>query len=231
MRGISVLFSLQASSKPDNQKGRTILNPVKRSYAAFWAGCFLIFAPVAAQMGQPVAAKVENAVASLDITDEIQGQKTFQVSRMIVKAKAEQVYRLLTDYENAPNVFPHLLKCHVIEDHGSVKVVQHRIHPSGPFGTYEYILQLKETPSKSLEWHRISGDFKEVDGFWKLEPIEGGRSTMVTYSSHINGGFFIPQAMIKRQVHQDMPEVMTALKTQAETGTQIAGRPVANRHN
>jgi Polyketide cyclase / dehydrase and lipid transport len=80
-----------------------------------------------------------------------------------------------------------------------------------------------------MEWHRISGDFKEVDGFWKLEPTELGRCTMVTYASHVNGGFFMPQLLIKRQLRNDMPTALTALKNKAEGPTQIASRHQIDR--
>jgi ribosome-associated toxin RatA of RatAB toxin-antitoxin module len=171
----------------------------------------------------PAAAKTSEAET---ITEETIGGKSFSVSREVVHAKPEQVWQVLTDYSNAPRVFPMLKKCQVLEDHGCVKVVKHRITPSGPVGTYEYTLQIKEVPCKIMEWHRISGDFKEVDGLWKLEPIDGGHSTLVTYSSHVNGGLFFPQMMIKRQFRIDTPQVMASLRKQAERETtQIAGRP------
>ncbi|HEY9713744.1 MAG TPA: SRPBCC family protein, partial [Chroococcales cyanobacterium] len=75
-----------------------------------------------------------------------------------------------------------------------------------------------------------SGDFKEVDGVWKLEPLDGGHSTLVTYSAHVNGGLFVPQALVRRQFHVDMPNIMASLKQQSEhAGVQIAGRPTSGR--
>lgn len=70
----------------------------------------------------------------------------------------------------------------------------------------------------------MSGAFKEVDGYWKLEPIEGGHSTLVTYSAYVNGGFFMPQPLVKRQCKIDMPQIMSTLRSEAET-PQIANRP------
>ena len=105
-------------------------------------------------------------------------------------------------------------------------MLKHQVAPSGLPGTYEYIVEVKENAPKSLEWHRVSGAFKEVDGFWKLEPLDGGRSTEVTYSAYVNGGLFIPPPLIRRQFRIDMPTIMASLKSQSEGSTQIAGRPV-----
>ena len=175
--------------------------------------------PVIPNMVQPAIASPEE-VAS--VTDEEISGKTFCVSRELIHARPEQVWQVLSDYSNAPRVFPMMKKCQVLEDHGQRKLVRHSVTPSGPFGTFEYIVEIKEQAPTSMEWHRKSGDFREVDGFWKLEPKDGGRNTLVTYSSHVVGGFFTPPMVVRRQVHVDMPQVMACLKHQAESNSEIA---------
>lgn len=158
------------------------------------------------------------------IADETINGKTYYVSRALVKAKPEQVWQILTDYNHAVDVFPLLKKCELIENHGSSKIAKHEIAPSGIPDTFEYILEVHETAPRMVEWKRISGDFKEVEGFWKLEPANNGKYTMVTYSSHVTGGFLMPQMIIKRQSHIDMPNTLLSLKKHAESTTQIASR-------
>lgn len=158
------------------------------------------------------------------VMEEVHNGKTFCVSHALIKAKPDEVWTILTDYNNAHRTFPMMKKCQVLEDHGNTKIMKHIVAPSGLIGTYEYVIELKETDKKALEWKRISGSFKEVDGFWRLEPVEGGRHTMVTYASYVNGGMFIPQGLIKRQFRTDMPQVMSLLTKSAEGGTQIASR-------
>ncbi len=104
------------------------------------------------------------------------------------------------------------------------KIARHEIAPSGIPDTFEYILEVHETAPKLMEWRRLSGDFKEVDGSWKLEPANGGSYTLVTYASHVTGGFLMPQMIIRRQSHIDMPNTLAALKKHAESSTQIASR-------
>lgn len=158
----------------------------------------------------------------VDITEEKIGDKHYQVSKILVHVKPETIWRILTDYENAPSVFPCLKKCKLVKDKGATKLVEHEIKPSGVPSTFNYIIEVKEIANRLYEWHRISGDFREVDGFWKLEPAHDGNSTMVTYASYVNGGIFLPQPLIKRQVRMDIPAVMSALKSHAETSRTIA---------
>lgn len=144
---------------------------------------------------------------------------------MTVHAPPQQIWHVLTDYDNAHKVFPQVKKCQVLKDEGSTKVVKHTVAPSGPVGTFTYVLKITEKAPHSLEWNRMSGAFKQVRGFWKLEPLDNGRTTLVTYASFVDGGLFLPQPLIRRQARIDMPTVMASLKDQVHTRVQIAGKP------
>lgn len=178
------------------------------------------------------ASHSQSVHAKPEITEEKIGNRVFQTSKVLVHAKADHVFKILTDYDNAPLIFPCLKKCKVLKEKGNVKTVQHQIKPSGFPGTFEYVLDIKEIANRTQEWRRVSGDFSEVEGFWKLDPTEDGNSTHVTYASYVNGGFFLPQALIKRQTRMDVPAVMTALKSHAETSHQhIATAGAASHKN
>lgn len=157
---------------------------------------------------------------SAEVVEEKIGDKVYQTSKVKVHAKPEHVWRILTDYDNAQFVFPCVKKCKLVKEKGASKIVEHQIKPSGFPGTFSYVLEIKETPHHMQEWHRLSGDFRDVDGFWRLDPADEGNSTVVTYASYVNGGLFLPQPLIKRQVRMDVPAVMTALKNHAETSHQ-----------
>lgn len=162
-----------------------------------------------------------------DLCEEPIGKKVFEVCRIQVKARPDKVWSILTDYRNSPNIFATMKKCEVVQDRGDVKVMRHVIHPSGYPGTFDYVVEVSGTAPRTLEWHRISGAFKEVDGYWKLEPAEGGCYTNVTYAAYINGGFLFPSFLVRDQMKDDLPNVLVALKNSAEgvpTATQIAHR-------
>ena len=168
------------------------------------------------------------------LSEESINGNSFTVSKIVVHAPAERVWNILTDYENAPKVFPQLRKSEIVQSKGNVKVLKHQVQPTGFGGvqTYQYVVEVTEHAPRSMEWHRISGDFKAVDGFWKLEPLNDGRDTNVTYSSFVNGGFFIPQVLIKKQFRVEMPVVMSNLKNESETksdSVRIARRTDGSR--
>lgn len=157
------------------------------------------------------------------VVEEVVDGKDYNVTHALVKARPAEVWQVLTDYGNASRVFHMLKKCQVLEDRGHTKIMKHVVAPSGCLGSYEYTLEVKENHEKELTWKRVSGAFKEVTGWWKIEPVDNGRHSMVTYATHVNGGLFVPSGLIKRQFRIDMPQVMHSLVSQAETN-QIASR-------
>lgn len=170
--------------------------------------------------------QISDNTASAPVADAVIDGKSYSVVKTTIKASPDRVFQVLTDYENAHNVFPQVKKCEVLQDKGKVKIVKHVVTPSGPVGTYSYVLKIEETEPKLITWTRLSGSFKQVTGYYKLEPINGGRTTLVTYASHVDGGFLMPKPLIKRQSKIDMPSVMTHLKRQVEQKVQIAGKMI-----
>ncbi len=162
----------------------------------------------------------EVAVSSSEV-----GGDTYSVCKQLIKAPAEQIWTILSDYDNAYRIFGMVKACKVLEDNGPEKIISHTVAPSGPVGTFTYTLKVKEKGPYYMEWTRIKGAFKQVKGYWKLEPQDGGKSTMVTYASYVDGGMFIPRPLIKRQCRIDMPNVMSTLKSEVETKVRIARRP------
>lgn len=207
------------STKTQNKKGWQFLKSRQWTGAVASArvvALVLAILPMVSS-GQALARESMGNVTPPPVVDENINGKSFSSSKIIVHARPEQVFHVLTDYANAPRVFPQMRQCKVVADHGTTKVLHHQVAPSNlPGKTYEYDVEVKETAYKSLEWHRISGDFKAVDGFWRLEPVDGGRFTEVTYSTYVNGGFFIPQMLIKNQFKVDMPKVLSHLKSESE---------------
>ena len=161
------------------------------------------------------------------VTDEKIGNITYQVSKLLVNAPIDDVWTYINDCKNAPNIFPTVKSCKLVEDKGAVRVVNMVIRPSDCPFTYDYTVECHNDKAKGYsEWHRLSGDFKQIDGFWRLESHDNGRSTLVTYAQYVDGGFLTPQFLIKRQSSLDVPTNLLALKAHAEAKTEVAGRPV-----
>jgi ribosome-associated toxin RatA of RatAB toxin-antitoxin module len=210
---VSVLYSTRykfifRETWSSEQKGRNLVVNLKKAVAVFSLAASAVILPCAIQndhgvfLGQAAFAKgaAGKGSAGQTVAEEKMHGQTYVVARVVVKAPPEKVFQILADYNHADKVFPQVKHCKLVADKGATKLVSHEIAPSGiPNTTYDYLLEIKESAPYAMEWHRISGDFKQVDGYWKLEPVDEGRSTHVTYASYVDGGLFIPQLLIRRQ--------------------------------
>jgi ribosome-associated toxin RatA of RatAB toxin-antitoxin module len=187
-------------------------------FIAFIASFFIPCSQVAYSRCNQAVEQIEKPT----VTEEVIHGKTFVVSKLLIKARPEAVWQVLSDYNHAAHVFPILKECELLEDKGTTKITRHVIAPTGIPGTFEYVLEIHETAPNSMEWHRVSGDFHDVDGYWKLEPMDFGHRTLVTYASYVNGGLLMPQVLIRRQFHIDMPNALIALRNRAELDQRLA---------
>lgn len=192
----------------------------RKIVTTFGAG-FLVAALAAVCPEESYAAKA-GAFPGVQGTEELIAGHRYQVQRMVVNASPAQVQSVLSDYESAPRIFaPSLKKCQVIEDNGKAKLIAFTAAAPGNLWTFDYVLEVKDQPGY-IEWKRVSGAFKKNEGFWKLEPLDGGRSTLVTYAKYVDGGMFMPQILVTRELKASMPEVMLNLKGSAEEQARVA---------
>ncbi len=165
----------------------------------------------------------------LTIKEEEIGGKKFHIGTLAVNAPKEQVWNLLTDYESAPGNFSYLKKCSRVSPKvkGEPELVSFTAKTGvGPI-TVDYVLEIKETPNAGLiEWHRHSGAFRENEGYWKLESVDEGRKTLITYAKHLDAGFPLPPCMVNKAVKESMPVIFRDLNSSLE---RIAAGLKSNR--
>jgi len=144
------------------------------------------------------------------------GKTTFVVSKTVVKAPPEKVFHVLTDYQNAPRIFSNLTSCKVLKEEPGRKIVKFGAKVAGNLWKFDYVLALTEKSPQRIEWKRVSGAFKANEGFWQLDPIEGGKATAVTYAKHIDGGLFFPKALVLKTIESTVPTIFAELTSVAE---------------
>ena len=150
------------------------------------------------------------------VSEERVGDKTFAVGTILVKAKPEKIWEILTNYANQPELFSTVKKCQVVEDKGAKKLVRQIVCPKGSPMHFDYIVEIDEVAPKLMEWHRKSGALKDVSGSWKLEPDASKHNTILTYSIYIDGGTFLPAWLLRGQSKNQLPDVLNSIKGAAE---------------
>ncbi len=165
------------------------------------------------------------------LSEEQRDNKIFQVGKLKIAASPQKVYETLTDYEHATIIFSHLRQCEVLTSSGAIKNIYFTAAVAGGLFNFDYVLEVNEHPPLThkstitpglIEWRRLRGAFKDNEGYFKLEPVENGKSTLVTYSKYVDGGFLFPPFLVKKELRHDMPISLAELKDTVESENQVA---------
>jgi ribosome-associated toxin RatA of RatAB toxin-antitoxin module len=139
-------------------------------------------------------------------------QKGMIDAAIIINAPAELIWDLMTDCVHAPEFIPGLISCKVLENHGETEIIEHQVKFSWLVPRLTYVFQAGYEKYRRIDFKRISGGLKELEGSWVLEQIGDGRQTIVLYSVYLDPGFFLPQWLIRMFLQRDLPGLLLALR-------------------
>lgn len=176
--------------------------------------CFFLTSLVVTTIASADSANLVSSGTAIELSEEMYGVNKYQVGRLVVHASPAKIQDVLTDYGRTAQMFTNVKQCRVIENHGPTKKISFVAAAPGNLWTFAYVLEVHESPGY-IEWHRVSGAFKRNEGFWKLDALDGGQSTRVTYAKFLDSAL-VPQALVVRELRESMPIILSNLKTNAE---------------
>lgn len=141
--------------------------------------------------------------------------KEFAVGSIEIESEVSTIWNVLADYDKAPQIFSNLKLCKSLGKKGSAKLVRQVVAPGGPM-QFDYIVELTEDQPKSMVWHRVKGNLREVSGKWQLDPLAEGKKTRVTYSIYLDGGLLLPAWLLTGKAKGYIPTMLTSLKKYVE---------------
>jgi ribosome-associated toxin RatA of RatAB toxin-antitoxin module len=120
---------------------------------------------------------------------------------------AEELFYIITDYENYPEFLPEVKDCTIVKDLGDRKLVEYQI---SLIKSFNYRLWMNEDwDTKKVTWEFNSGDlFKQSTGSWILEDVDG--RCKATYEVDAKVKMFVPGAITKKLVSVNLPSMMKA---------------------
>jgi hypothetical protein len=143
---------------------------------------------------------------------------------IIIRADLPVVWKMLTDYDLLHETMPKVVSSKLIEEHGSIKIIDQ----SGKSGIFifekivHFRLKVEEEYPKHLRFEQIGGDFRIYEGDWFLEAVEvdNGTGTLLTYNAKIKPDFFAPQFLVSFVQSQDLPTILKGIRNHCESQTQ-----------
>jgi carbon monoxide dehydrogenase subunit G len=168
----------------------------------------------APQTSQPLDSNREFTVTLSKLENGVTGLK----STIYINAPPEQVWKVLTDYNNLKRYIPRMVESDLVEDKGNLKVIALK----GEFRvlllkkTIHVTINMHETYPLRIDYEKIAGNFEVYQGFWMLEELPSTKGTHLTYVSELKPSFLAPDFIFLGILKKDITGALSALRKQAE---------------
>ncbi|HSM81602.1 MAG TPA: SRPBCC family protein [Nodosilinea sp.] len=148
-------------------------------------------------------------------TEKLDGQQRRILAFTDVAATPDQVWQVLTDYDNLATFIPNL-SCSQRLSHpeGGIRLEQ---IGSQCFLNIKFcarvVLDMVEAFPRELRFSMVEGDFRQFEGRWTLEPLTAAEGQLVRlgYDLVIRPPRAMPVALIERHIRHDLSRNLRAI--------------------
>jgi hypothetical protein len=139
-----------------------------------------------------------------------------------VHARREAVWALLTSCATALELLQGLKECQVLDTapDGSWQLIRQVIDYSWYVPKLTYVVRDRYYYPERILIERDSGDLRTLKAAWYLEA--DGEFTVLRYSLELAPGFWVPRWMVRIALKHDLPKMLRALRTRAESSVGAA---------
>ena len=161
--------------------------------------------------------KIESGDIALEARADPSGRGG-QVRAMIdIPAPPQAVWSTILDCERAARMTPSVKRCSVLsrDAGGRSEVREHVVKWSFLLPALHSTSRLTLDPYRRIAFRCEGGDIKDCEGQWRLEPLEGGKATRVTYENRATAPFGMPNGLAALAMRRDVPAALRALRRES----------------
>ncbi len=161
--------------------------------------------------------KIESGDIALEAHADPSGRGG-QVRAMIdIAAPPQAVWSTILDCERAARMTPSVKRCTVLsrDAGGRVELREHVVKWSFLLPALHSTSRLTLDPYRRIGFRCEGGDIKDCEGQWRLEPLEGGKATRVTYENRATAPFGLPNGLAAVAMRRDVPAALRALRRES----------------
>ena len=142
-----------------------------------------------------------------------------------IDAPASSVWAVMQDQNRIPKYVKSVKQIRIVETGDKWKIIEQKLklHPLLP--RFNYVFKEQYGPGYSIHFERVSGSFKEVKGWWRIDQNESGKSITLVYSTYVDVGWFVPRSWITKGIKQDVPELLVAFRNEVYSDLEKKEQP------
>jgi ribosome-associated toxin RatA of RatAB toxin-antitoxin module len=162
--------------------------------------------------------EIKGAGIAVETHADDHGRGTVRAS-VDIAASPAVVFRVILDCDRAARMSPGVKSCRVLSrEPDGTEIREHTVKWSFFLPTLRSTSRVTLEPDRLIRFTCIGGDIRACDGSWRLEPLDGGQRTRVTYDMWATAPFAVPAGMISGMMRRDVPQSLKALRRECEGG-------------
>jgi uncharacterized membrane protein len=167
----------------------------------------------AALFAQSTAAIAAPSQPWVEVVADSRGAAGVVRAGVDIAAPPVAVWRVMIDCAQVPRLMANVKSCRVLQhDPAGRWDVREQISKGSILPGVRTVLRSDYDAPRLVRFHRIDGDFKVLEGEWRLEPLDGGARTRVTYESRMTAPFAAPGIIVRAVLRHDMPLTLANLR-------------------
>jgi hypothetical protein len=139
---------------------------------------------------------------------------TWCTARTTIKAPPEVVWKAVHDErQNDPDI----AYSRILEQSENQYKLEQKFCLIPVLGTSTCVTHHVEVPNERIDYKLIQSDhFKAMEGSWVLSSLDGGKSTQLEFSSHLDLGLPVPRMLMDTITSKKMEKRLASIKKMAE---------------
>lgn len=134
-----------------------------------------------------------------------------------IDAPPAVVFRVILDCDRAARMSPGVKSCRVVSRAADgTEIREHTVKWSFFLPSLRSTSRVALEPDRLIRFTCIGGDIRACEGAWRLEPLDGGARTRVTYDLWATAPFAAPAGLISAMMRRDVPQSLKALRRECE---------------
>lgn len=133
-------------------------------------------------------------------------------ARILIPKPPKAVWNVVSDPEVLMREEHKVKKVKVLSRTGNKQQVAFSVLMTRLLPPFNYVLQQELAPPNTLHFKRVSGSFRDIQGAWRLIPVENGSKTILSYTLKLDPGPLVPKGMLLGAVKSDLPAMMRNAK-------------------
>ncbi|ATC33774.1 cyclase [Caulobacter vibrioides] len=183
-----------------------------------WILPFLLAIGVAAPARAASEWAVKDGSVQVEAHADEQGRAVVRAS-IEIAAPPSVVFGVILDCGRAARMSPGVKRCRVVSRAADGSEVREHTVKWGFFlPALQSRSRLSLQPDREIRFTCIGGDIRACDGFWRLEPLEGGTRTRVTYDLWATAPYAAPAGLVSSLMRRTVPQSLAALRRECEGG-------------